>query len=160
MPSWHQSLVLERGPDASTTQIWPNLISTFDVWSEVWLGLQAGSAGGIRGTKFCMSGINACEKWSHWKFSCHIMNLPYERWARRMLHWQPSGKRTFGTSSNELDDQIWTIFSGGVIGRRWLQMLTGGWWRRTSSSNFVHRGRIRLTGCFFLPTFRPGNMGN
>ena len=27
------------------------------------LELETGSAGGIRGTKLCMSGINACEKW-------------------------------------------------------------------------------------------------
>ena len=42
----------------------------------------------------------------------------------------------------------------GVIGRRWLQMLTGGWWRGTSSSNFVHSSRIRFTGCLYL---RPGS---
>ena len=32
----------------------------------------------------------------HWKFACHIMNLPHERWARRMLHWQPSGRGPLG----------------------------------------------------------------
>ena len=32
----------------------------------------------------------------HWKFACHIMNLPHQRWARRMLHWQPSGRGPLG----------------------------------------------------------------
>ena len=32
----------------------------------------------------------------HWKFTCHIMNLPHERSARRMLHWQPSGRGSLG----------------------------------------------------------------
>ena len=61
--TWDSPLqLLELGPDASTMQIWPNLISTFDVCSEAWLELQTGSAGGIRGTKFCISGINVCER--------------------------------------------------------------------------------------------------
>ena len=40
------------------------------------------------------------------KFACHIMNLPHERWARRMLHWQPSGRGPLGRPAMELDDQI------------------------------------------------------
>ncbi len=48
---------------ASVVPIWTNLISTFDVWSDAQLELQARSARGIRGTNFCMSGIDACEKW-------------------------------------------------------------------------------------------------
>ena len=32
----------------------------------------------------------------HWKCACRIMNLPHERWARRMLHWQPSGRGPLG----------------------------------------------------------------
>ena len=63
MPSWHQSLVLELGPVASIVRIWSNLISTFDVCSALWLELQAGFAGEIRGTNFCIIGISACEKW-------------------------------------------------------------------------------------------------
>ena len=43
--------------------IWSNLISTFDVCSDVWLELQAGFAGGIRGTKFFIFWISTCEKW-------------------------------------------------------------------------------------------------
>ena len=111
--------------------------------------------------------------------ACHIENmgrnlrfwtleicLPYHESPSRTLGTPNAAlatfwKRTSGTSSNELEDQIcmnhfldWSI---GVIGRRWLQILTGGWWRRTSSSNFVHNRRIRLTGCLYFPTFRPGS---
>ena len=62
-PSWHQLLVLELGPDASGLPIWTNLISTSDVWSVAWLELQAGFAGRVHGTKFCIFGISVCEKW-------------------------------------------------------------------------------------------------
>ena len=31
-----------------------------------------------------------------WKFASYIMNLPHERWARRMLHWRPLGRGPVG----------------------------------------------------------------
>ena len=92
MPSWHQSLVLELGPDASTMQIWPNLISTFDVWSEAWLELQTRSAGAIRGTKFCISGINVCEK--SWEHSFHFK-------ASRQWHMGMAHRRSIGAVRNK-----------------------------------------------------------
>ena len=63
---WHQSRVFDLGPDVSTMLTWSNLISTLDAWSKARLGLQAGSAVGIRGTKFCISGISAQHvAWKH-----------------------------------------------------------------------------------------------
>ena len=34
--------------------------------------------------------------YQHWKFACYIMSLPHERWARRMLQWQPFGRGPAG----------------------------------------------------------------
>ena len=34
--------------------------------------------------------------YQHWKLACYIMSLPHERWARRMLQWQPFGKGPVG----------------------------------------------------------------
>ena len=34
--------------------------------------------------------------YQHWKFACYIMRLPHERWARRMLQWQPFGRGPVG----------------------------------------------------------------
>ena len=34
--------------------------------------------------------------YQNWKFACYIMSLPHERWARRMLQWQPFGRRPVG----------------------------------------------------------------
>ena len=31
-----------------------------------------------------------------WKFASYIRSLPYERWVRRMLHWQPVGRGPVG----------------------------------------------------------------
>ena len=58
-------------------------------------------------------------------------------------------KRTRGTPSNELDKQIWAVFSNktlGWLGRTWLRMRTAGWWRWMSSWNFVQSSRA----CFSL----------
>ena len=76
---------------------------------------------------------------------CYIGNLVEED-LRDVQQW--IGRPNL---NNFLD---WSI---GVIGKKWLQMLTGGWWRQTSLSNFVQNGRIRFTGCLYLPTFRPGS---
>ena len=37
--------------------------------------------------------------YQHWKFACYIMSLPHERWARRMLQWQPFGRGPVGRSA-------------------------------------------------------------
>ena len=102
MPSWHQSLGLELGPGASTVPTWSNLISSFDVWADAWLELQARFVGGIRGPEFRPSGISACEKLfrhltkktlaencasPHWKFASYIIRLPHAQWVRRMLQY-------------------------------------------------------------------------
>ena len=34
--------------------------------------------------------------YQHWKFACYIMSLSHERWARRMLQWQPFGRGPVG----------------------------------------------------------------
>ena len=34
--------------------------------------------------------------YQHWKFACYIMSLSHERWARRMLPWQPFGRGPVG----------------------------------------------------------------
>ena len=49
--------------------------------------------GGSVARNFAWAATCASERW---KFACHIMNLPHERWARRMLHWQPSGRGPLG----------------------------------------------------------------
>ncbi len=78
--------------------IWTNLISTFDAWSYARLDLQVGFAGRIHGTKFCISGLNVCEKWMKHVTCTHGLKLallnnenlfatswgsPEERWIRR-----------------------------------------------------------------------------
>ena len=121
-----------------------------------------------------ISGINVCEKsWEHitgkngQKFALlNIGNLPAISWIS-LTNVGHAGCYI----GNLLEEDLWDVqqwigrpnlnnfldWSIGVIGRRWLQMLTGGWWRRTISSNFVHSSRIRLTGCLYPRTFCPGS---
>ena len=144
MPSWHQSLVLEPGPGAFIVPIWSNSISTFDVWSDAWLELQARIVGGIRGTKFCTSGINACEKWLRHITQKHglkialinIGNLLATSWVSPMndgLAECCNGNRLEEdpldvqqcirqTNSNSFPES-----SIGMIGKTWLQTRSNGW---------------------------------
>ena len=114
------------------------MISTVDVWSDARLELQAGAAGGIRGTKFCISGTSACEIWwGHvaWKHGQKLPvlnngNLPAISWISLMNVGHAEccignlWKRTSGTSSNELDHWVSTIFSIEEA-LAWLE--AGGW---------------------------------
>ena len=70
-------------PPCRYGQTWrkKNLISTFDVWSEHAWSSRRDLLGGIRGTKFCMSGINACEKW--WE---HV-SMSHENMGRNLRFW-------------------------------------------------------------------------
>ena len=121
---------------------------------------------GIRGTKF----ISACEKWwEHvtWKHGqklalLNIGNLP----VTSSISFTNVGYAECYIG-NLLEEDLWDVqqwigrpklnifldLSIGVTGRRWLQMLTGGWWRRTSSWNFVLSRPIRLTNCLYFPLF-------
>ena len=41
-----------------------------------------------------------------WKFVCCIMSLPGERWVRRMLHWEPIGRRRVGRPAMSWKNKI------------------------------------------------------
>ena len=49
-----------------------------------------------------------------WKFACYIMSLPHERWARRMLHWQPLGRGPVGRPSMNWVSKL-TILSNEAL---------------------------------------------
>ena len=164
MPSWHQSLVLELGPGAFIVPIWSNSISTFDVWPDAWLELQARFVGGIRGTKILhiwnqrvREMVEAChiKTWAencayqHWKFACYIMSLSHERWARRMLQWQPFGRGPVGRPAMHWASKF-EQFGRIKHWCDWKDMAANVEQWMVEVDDFVKRSRVLFTPVFAL----------
>ena len=79
--------------------------------------------------------------------------------SRRMLHWQPSGRGPLGRPAMNWTTKFEQV-SRLKHWRDWNEVAADAdrWMMETDEFiKFLHNRRTRLTGCLYLPTFRPGS---
>ena len=88
----------------------------------------------------------------HGKFVCYIMSLPHERWARRMLQWQPFGRRPVGRPAMHWASKF-EQFSRIKHWYDWKDMAANAeqWMVEVDDFvSFVQRSRVPFTPVFAL----------
>ena len=97
----------------------------------------------------------------HWKFACHIMSLPHERWAHRMLHWQPSGRGPLGRPAMNWTTKFEQL-SRVNHWRDWKEVAADAdrWMREADNfikfcTQYSHASHRLLISSYFLSWFAP-----
>ena len=89
------------------------------------------STGQGHGMKSCTNGMvklrvtaaNAMRPWSdtcflqYWKLGSYVARLPAERWAKRVLEWEPDGRRSQGRPREVWDSKLAVFCTTNNLGR-------------------------------------------
>ena len=70
-----------------------------------------------------MTAANAMRPWSdtcllqYWKLGSYVARLPAERWAKRVLEWEPDGRRSQGRPREVWDSKLAVFCTTNNLGR-------------------------------------------